>query len=68
MSRAILSLCTGAGIMDRAFIDGGFNVIPGCEIDSRMRAMYAALCGGQPLCHDIQDLLPIVRGEGFDGI
>lgn len=64
----VLSLCTGAGFLDRAFIDTGFNVIAGCEIDPRMRAMYAALCGGEPLCYDLRGLPAIVAGQHFTGV
>jgi site-specific DNA-cytosine methylase len=64
----LLSICTGMGLMDRAFMDAGHEVIPGCEIDPEMRAMHAALCGGEHLAHDLADLPALVRGERFDGI
>lgn len=64
----VLSICTGMGMMDRAFIDAGHDVTPGCEIDPEMRQMYALLCGGEPLTHDLADLIPMVRGQAFDGI
>lgn len=64
----ILSICTGMGLMDRAFMDAGHEVIPGCEIDPEMRAMYAVLCGGEPMTHDLADLIETVRGQHFDAI
>lgn len=64
----LLSLCTGMGMMDRAYLDAGFDVVPGCEIDPEMRQMYRLLCGGKPLVEDIADLPRRVRGMRFDGI
>lgn len=64
----ILSICTGMGLLDRAFMDAGFEVVPGCEIDPQKRAMYAKLCGGEPLVHDLKDLPARIRGEHFDGV
>jgi site-specific DNA-cytosine methylase len=58
------------GLLDRAFMDAGFDVTPGCEINAQKRAMYAALCGGEPLVEDLQHL-PFVLGSAdyrFDGI
>lgn len=55
-------------MLDRAFLNAGFEVIPGCEIDPRMRAMYATLCGGEPLRHDLRDLPAIVAGQHFSGV
>jgi hypothetical protein len=55
MSR-VLSICTGMGLLDRAFIDAGFDVTPGCEIDHQKRAMYLSLNGGHVLYHDLKDL------------
>lgn len=34
----VLSICTGMGLLDRAFMDAGFEVVPGCEID-RLREL-----------------------------
>lgn len=51
----VLSICTGMGLLDRAFLDAGFDVVPACEIDPDKRAMYEALCGGRPLTHDLAD-------------
>ena len=59
----VLSICTGMGLLDRAFMDAGFEVVPGCEIDGSKRAMYAKLCGGVPLVHDLADLPAAVAGQ-----
>lgn len=67
MSR-ILSLCTSAGLWDRAFIEAGHEVIAGCELMPHKRAMYEAFCGGRHLVHDIADLPAAIRGERFDGV
>lgn len=64
----VLSICTGMGLLDRAFMDAGFEVVPGCEIHAEKRAMYRALCGGDPLVHDLKDLPAAVVGQHFDGI
>lgn len=64
----ILSLCTSAGLWDRAWIDAGHEVIAGCELMPHKRAIYRAFCGGVHLCHDIRDLPDLVRGMRFDGI
>lgn len=64
----VLAICTGMGLMDRAFLDAGFDVVAGCEIDPEMRAMHRELCGGDYLTHDLADLPAIVRGQHFDGI
>lgn len=64
----ILSLCTSAGLWDRAWIEAGHEVVAGCEIMPHKRAMYEAFCGDRHLCHDIRDLPDLVRGQHFDGI
>lgn len=64
----VLSLCTSAGLWDRACLEAGWTVVPGCEIMPHKRAMYKAWCGGEHLCHDIHDLPEIIKGEHFDGI
>ena len=64
----ILSICTSAGLLDKAFIEAGHTVIPGCEIMEHKRRMYQDWCGGDFLCHDLKDLPDIVRGEYFDAI
>lgn len=64
----ILSLCTSAGLWDRAWIEAGHEVVAGCEIEPHKRALYEAFCGGTHLCHDIRDLPALVRGQHFDGV
>lgn len=64
----VLSICTGMGLLDRAFMDAGFDVVPGCEIHPEKRAMYRELCGGEPLVHDLKDLPAAVQGQRFAGI
>jgi site-specific DNA-cytosine methylase len=61
------------GLLDRAFMDAGFEVVPGCEIDPQKRAMYRELCGGEPLAHDLADLPAALAGRyystpHFDGV
>jgi hypothetical protein len=66
-----LSLCTSAGLWDKAWIEAGHEVIPGCELMPHKRAIYEAFCGGMQfkhLCADIKDLPDIIRGQHFDGI
>ncbi len=53
----VLSICTGMGLLDRAFMDEGYRVIAGCEIDADKRAMYVALCGPQPISHTLEWLV-----------
>jgi hypothetical protein len=64
----VLSLCCGMGLMDRAFMDAGFEVVPGCEIDPEQRDLYRQVCGGEVLTDDIANLPAVVRGERFDGV
>ena len=65
----LLSICTGMGLFDRAMLDAGHEVVPGCEIDPLMREMYAALCPGpRHLVHDLADLPAATRGQHFDGV
>ena len=64
----ILSLCTSAGLWDKAWLEAGHDVVPGCEIMAHKRAMYEEFCGGKHLCHDLVDLPAMVRGQHFDGI
>jgi site-specific DNA-cytosine methylase len=64
----VLAICTGMGLMDRAFMDAGYTVVPGCEIDPEMREMYQHLCGGEYLAHDLADLPDLIRGQRFDGV
>lgn len=65
---SVLAICTGMGLMDRAFLDAGFHVIPGCEIDPEMSAMHDELCGGEYITRDLKDLIEEVRGKRFTGI
>lgn len=64
----ILSLCTSAGLWDKAWLEAGHEVVPGCEIMAHKRAMYEAFCGGSHLCHDLADLPALIQGQHFDGI
>jgi site-specific DNA-cytosine methylase len=68
----VLSICTGMGLLDRAFMDAGFNILPGCEIDDTKRAMYVALCGKPPVADDLAYLPFLLRTSShptrFDGI
>lgn len=64
----VLSICTGMGLMDRAFLDAGHCVAPGCETDPEMREMYESLCGCRHATHDLEDLPDIVRGQHIHGI
>ncbi len=68
MTGRVLSLCCGMGLLDRAFMDAGFDVVPGCEIDPEQRDLYRQVCGGEVLVHDIADLPRMVRGERFGGV
>jgi len=63
----ILSICTSAGLLDKAFIDAGHDVMPGCEIMEHKRRMYKKWCGeGKFICHDVYDLPGLVKNEYFD--
>lgn len=64
----ILSLCTSAGLWDRAWIEAGHEIVAGCEIAPHKRALYEAFCGGTHIVHDIADLPFEIHGEHFDGI
>lgn len=72
----VLSICTGMGLLDRAFLDAGFDVVPGCEIDAQKRAMYRALCREpshlEHLCHDLKEMPGLVdwmfHANAFDAI
>lgn len=65
----VLSICTGMGLLDRAFLDQGFSVVAGCEIDPEMRAMYRTLCSSVgPRAHDLADMIQMFAGQHFDGI
>ncbi len=64
----VLSICTSAGLLDKAMLAAGWDVVPGCEIMPHKRAMYRDWCGGRHLCDDLLDLVPLVNGHKFDGI
>ena len=65
----ILSLCTSAGLWDKAWLEAGHTVVPGCELMPHKRALYRAFCQDERhLCHDLHDLAAIVEGQHFDGI
>jgi hypothetical protein len=64
----VLSLCTGMGLMDRAFLDAGFDVVAGCEIEADMRDLYRQVCGGEHLVADIHDLPELLTPGLFDGV
>lgn len=64
----ILSLCTSAGLWDRAWIEAGHDVVAGCELMPHKRAMYEAFCGGKHLAHDMADLPALIKGQQFDGV
>lgn len=64
----VLSLCTSAGLWDRAWIEAGHEVVAGCELMPHKRDLYEAFCGGKHLTADIRDLPDLVAGQCFDGI
>jgi site-specific DNA-cytosine methylase len=64
----VLSICTGMGLLDRAFMDEGYDVVPGCEISPQKREMYSQLCGGAPITPCLGDLPIRVAGWKFDGL
>lgn len=64
----VLSICCGAGLLDKAFQQAGFPILPGCEIDPDQRAVYRAFCSQTVLTHDLAGLINQVAGQRFDGI
>lgn len=62
----VLSLCTSAGLLDKVFVEQGFEVVAGCELMPHKRDLYSCYVGGDFLCHDIRDLPSIVAGQKFD--
>jgi hypothetical protein len=62
----VLSICTSAGLLDKAFIEAGHEVIAGCEIMEHKRRMYGKWCGGGFICDSLEELIEIVRDEYFD--
>lgn len=43
----VLSLCTSAGLWDKAFLEAGFLVDPSCEIVDYKRDMYRQFCSNE---------------------
>lgn len=65
----VLSICHGAGLLDLAFVHAGFSVEPCCEIDPRMRAMYADLHGSRPaVFYDIHEFIKFLKDVPQQGI
>lgn len=67
----VLSICTGAGLLDKEFMRAGFCVTAGCEIDPRMRAMYTQYTGAYVSDVDLEALVGAVRAvpaRTYDGI
>lgn len=66
----ILSLCTSAGLWDKAFIEAGHSIIPGCEIMEHKRKMYRDFCQNENhIVEDIRELPFYTRKiKRFDGI
>lgn len=65
----ILSICTGMGLLDRAFLDAGHTIVPGCEIDPEMRAMYRELCGEDPIAESLDELIFMLGDHArFDAV
>jgi site-specific DNA-cytosine methylase len=68
MKPRILSLCSGMGLMDKAFVDAGFSVLAGCEIDPEMRSLYRELVGEPHVTNDIHDLPARIKGGAYFGV
>ena len=69
----ILSLCTSAGLWDKAWIEAEHQVIPACEIMPHKRVMYNTFVWDDPkadwhLAHDLKHVPDLVKGQHFDGI
>lgn len=64
----VLSICTSAGLLDKAMLAAGWDVVPGCEIMEHKRSMYRDWCGGEHLANSLDDLIPVVEDQEFDGI
>jgi len=63
----ILSICTGAGLWDRAWQERGHLVVPGCEIDPDKRELYYAWMGTRAFrAHTLEELIDRVRGTSWD--
>lgn len=57
----VLSLCTSAGLWDKAFVEAGAEVIPGCEITEHKRAIYHAWMPGPWRPHLVADIADLPR-------
>ena len=65
----ILSLCTSAGLWDKAWLEAGHTIIPGCEIMRHKRKMYYDFCQKEGFIrHDIMDLPRAIKGQKFNGV
>lgn len=73
----ILSICTSAGLFDKAFLEAGHDIMPGCEIMPHKQRMYFAWCNNHVRCESLKDLVDECeyaagpRGSGrlrYDGI
>ncbi len=57
----VLSICTGMGLLDKAFMDVGFNVVPLCEINGEMRGMYKQITGLVPQWASLEEVINELR-------
>jgi len=67
----ILSLCTSAGLWDKAWMEAGHTVIPACEIMPHKRAIYRDFLGviyDIHLFDDLHDVVAWSKGKYYDGI
>lgn len=62
----ILSICTGAGLWDKVWVERGHEVIAGCEIAAHKRDLYAQYVGGRFRAPLLKTLTERVAGEHFD--
>lgn len=70
--KPVLSICTGIGVLDRAFIDQGFRTIPGCEVNPEKRELYKRICGGDFIAENLDQLIELleqnpIRVQGIIG-
>lgn len=52
--------------MDRAFLDAGFEVVPGCEIDPEQADLYSQFCGQEPLFKTFEEMSELLDPSDFD--
>ena len=64
----VLSICTGMGLLDLAFMRSGFYVKAGCETDLQMQQMYYCLCGSLPAQDSLVHCTQHFTGTRWDGI